>query len=78
LANLEKIKATVLAINSADDERNPPELGVMDKVLKRIPNSRLLLIPASEQTAGHGTTGQAKWWKREVEDLLKVAPRSAR
>nr|WP_315229305.1 alpha/beta fold hydrolase [uncultured Limnohabitans sp.] len=75
LANLEKIKATVLAINSADDERNPPELGVMDKVLKRIPNSRLLLIPASDQTAGHGTTGQAKWWKTEVEALLKAAPR---
>ncbi len=78
LANLEKIKATVLAINSADDERNPPELGVMDKVLKRIPNSRLLLIPASDQTAGHGTTGQAKWWKSEVEALLKAAPRMTR
>ncbi|WP_310645921.1 alpha/beta fold hydrolase [Limnohabitans sp.] len=78
LAHLEKIKATVLAINSADDERNPPELGVMDKVLKRIPNSRLLLIPASDQTAGHGTTGQAKWWKSEVEALLKTAPRMTR
>ena len=78
LANLEKIKATVLAINSADDERNPPELGVMDKVLKRIPNSRLLLIPASDQTAGHGTTGQAKWWKSEVEALLKAVPRMTR
>jgi hypothetical protein len=78
LGQLEKIKATVLAINSADDERNPPELGVMEKVLKRIPNSRLLLIPASDQTAGHGTTGQAKWWKSEVEALLKTAPRLSR
>jgi homoserine O-acetyltransferase len=70
-----KIKATVLAINSADDERNPPELGVMQKALERIPNARLLLIPASAQTSGHGTTGQAKWWKQEVGALVKSAPR---
>jgi len=78
LGHLEKIKATVLAINSADDERNPPELGVMEKALQRIPNARLLLIPGSDQTAGHGTTGQAKWWKSDVETLLKTAPRKPR
>jgi homoserine O-acetyltransferase len=77
-ANLEKIKATVLAINAADDERNPPELGAMEKVMQRLPNARLFLIPASDQTAGHGTTGQAKWWKHEVEALLKAAPRTSR
>ena len=71
---IDKIKATVLAINSADDERNPPELGVMQKALERIPNARLLLIPASAQTSGHGTTGQAKWWKQEVGALAKSAP----
>lgn len=75
LDQLEKIKATLLAINSADDERNPPELNVMPKALARIPNARLLLIPASDQTAGHGTTGQAKWWKSEVATLLQTAPR---
>ena len=75
LAQLEKIKATLLAINSADDERNSPELNVMNKALARIPNARLLLIPGSEQTAGHGTTGQAKWWKNEVAALLQNAPR---
>jgi homoserine O-acetyltransferase len=74
---LEKIKATLLAINSADDERNPPELGVMERELKRVPNGRLLLLPASDQTAGHGTTGQAKWWKDPVAELLKNAPRRA-
>ena len=47
-AGLEKIKATVLAINSADDERNPPELGVLDREIKRVKNGRVLLIPASE------------------------------
>ena len=77
LAGLEKISATLLAINSADDERNPPELGVMEKALPRIKAGRLLLIPASDRTAGHGTTGQASWWKDEVAALLKNAPRKA-
>jgi homoserine O-acetyltransferase len=75
LDQLEKIKATLLAINSADDERNPPELNVMNKALSRIPKARLLLIPGSDQTAGHGTTGQAKWWKNDVASLLQTAPR---
>jgi homoserine O-acetyltransferase/O-succinyltransferase len=74
LDHIDKIKATLLAINSADDERNPPELRVMEKALTRIPNARLLLIPASDQTAGHGTTGQAKWWKQEVGALIQSAP----
>jgi homoserine O-acetyltransferase len=75
LNQIEQIKATLLAINSADDERNPPELNVMNQALAKIPNARLLLIPASEKTAGHGTTGQAKWWKNEVGVLLQTAPR---
>lgn len=62
-------------INSADDERNPPELGVMERALKAIPNARLLLIPSSDQTSGHGTTGQAKWWKEALRTLLTTAPR---
>ncbi len=73
--NLEKITATLLAINSADDERNPPSLGIMERELKRIKNAKLLLIPASDQTAGHGTTAQAKFWKRELEQLLREAPK---
>lgn len=75
LNQIHKIKATMLAINSADDERNPPELNVMGNALAKIPNARLLLIPASDQTAGHGTTGQAKWWKNDVASLLQAAPR---
>lgn len=77
LAGLEKIKARMLVINAADDERNPPELGVIERELKRVPNARLLLLPASDLTAGHGTTGQAKWWKDQVAELLGTAPRSA-
>ncbi len=74
---LGKIKAKVFAINSADDERNPPELGVMERELKRIPNAELLLIPASEETRGHGTTGMAKFWSKDVKALLESAPKSA-
>ena len=70
---LEQIQAAVLAINSADDERNPPETGLMDKEIKRIKSARYFLIPASEQTAGHGTTARALFWKSELADLLKSA-----
>lgn len=72
---LGKIKATLMAINSADDERNPPELGVMEREIKRVPNGSVLLVPASENTAGHGTTAQAKFWKGELAKLLATAPR---
>jgi homoserine O-acetyltransferase len=72
---LDKITATLLAINSADDERNPPELGVLDREIKRVRNGRVLLIPASEQTLGHGTTSQARFYKAELEALLKAAPK---
>jgi homoserine O-acetyltransferase len=63
-----------LVINSADDERNPPELGVLDREMKRVKNGRVLLIPASDQTAGHGTTAQARFWKQELGELLQNAP----
>jgi homoserine O-acetyltransferase len=72
---LERIQAALLAINSSDDERNPPELGVLDREIKRVKNGRVMLIPGSEQTAGHGTTAQAKFWKAEVAELLKNAPK---
>ena len=71
---LEKIRARLLVINSADDERNPPELGVMERELKRVSNARLYLIPASPQTSGHGTTGQARFWKHELERELAEVP----
>ncbi len=72
---LERIQAAVLAINSADDERNPPETGIMEREIKRLKNGRYYLIPASDQTAGHGTTGQAKWWKQQLDQFLQTAPR---
>jgi homoserine O-acetyltransferase len=72
---LERITATVLAINAADDERNPVELGLLEREMKRVKNGRILLIPASPETAGHGTTGSARWYQREVGELLQSAPR---
>jgi homoserine O-acetyltransferase len=77
-AGLERIQAVLLAINSADDERNPPELGLLDREIKRLKNGRVLLIPASDQTAGHGTTGRARLWKKELGELLQTAPRRAK
>jgi homoserine O-acetyltransferase len=73
---LERIQAALLAINSADDERNPPELGVLNREIKRVRNGHVLLIPGSEETAGHGTTGRAKFWKKELGALLQSAPRT--
>jgi homoserine O-acetyltransferase len=67
---LESIKARLLAINAADDERNPPEFGVMERELKRLKDGSLFLIPASPDTRGHLTTGQAKWWKQQLPAFL--------
>jgi homoserine O-acetyltransferase/O-succinyltransferase len=74
---LEKITAAVLAINSADDERNPPETGIMADALKRVKNTKLLLIPASVQTSGHLTTGNARFYKEDLKRLLNEAPKRA-
>jgi homoserine O-acetyltransferase/O-succinyltransferase len=73
--DLEKIEASVLAINSADDERNPPETGIEVEALKRVKNGRLHLIPASDQTSGHGTTGNAQFYKQQLQDFLQTVPR---
>jgi homoserine O-acetyltransferase len=75
--SLERIQAALLAINSADDERNPPENGVLEREIKRVKNGRVFLIPGSPETAGHGTTGQARFWKKQLEELLQTAPRGA-
>jgi homoserine O-acetyltransferase len=72
--DLERIEATVLAINAADDERNPPETGLMDQALKRIRHAKLYLIPASTETRGHGTTGSATFYRQQLQELLQTAP----
>ncbi len=73
-AGLERIEATLLAINAADDERNPPETGLTDAALKRVKNGRLYLIPASTETRGHLTTGSASFYKQQLQELMQTAP----
>jgi homoserine O-acetyltransferase/O-succinyltransferase len=75
---LERTKARVLAINAADDERNPIELGIIEREIKRISNARYYQIPASAETRGHGTSGEARWWKQLLPDLLNEASTPAR
>jgi homoserine O-acetyltransferase len=71
---MEKIEATLLAINAADDERNPPETGVTAAAIKRIRSGRLYLIPASTETRGHLTTGNAAFYAEQLRELLRSAP----
>jgi homoserine O-acetyltransferase len=69
--NLEKIQAPLLAINSADDLINPPELGILEQEIKRVPHGRAIVIPFSDKTRGHGSHTLAALWKDQLVDLLK-------
>ena len=71
---LDNIRATVLAINAADDERNPRALGIMEREMPRVKNGREIVIPADETTRGHGTVMQAKRWKDQLADVLAKTP----
>ena len=68
---LEKIRAPLLAINSADDLINPPELGILEQEIKRVPHGRAIVIPLSDQTRGHQTHSLPAIWKGELVDLLR-------
>ncbi|MBS1788943.1 MAG: alpha/beta fold hydrolase [Acidobacteria bacterium] len=68
---LETIKAPILAINSADDQVNPPELGVAEREIKRVKRGRFILIPISDQTRGHGTHTLPALWKQYLAELLE-------
>jgi homoserine O-acetyltransferase len=69
-AALERITVPVLWVNSGDDFINPPELGLAEKMAKRMPRARFVLIPASADTHGHGTHSWAKFWKADLARLL--------
>lgn len=69
--HLDRIQAAVLAVNSEDDERNPSELRLLEREIARIPNGRYVVIPAGEESRGHGTTGAARLWKHHLEELLR-------
>jgi homoserine O-acetyltransferase len=69
--DLEKIRAPLLAINSADDLINPPELGILEREIKRVPRGRAIVIPLSDKTRGHGSHTIAALWKDQLMGLLK-------
>ena len=68
---LEKIRAPLVAVNSADDLINPPELGILEREIKRVAKGRAVVIPLSDKTRGHGSHTIATLWKGELEALLK-------
>jgi homoserine O-acetyltransferase len=74
-SGLEKIKAPLVAINFADDIINPPELQILETEIKRVPNGRAIVMPASERTAGHGTHTAAAVWKHYLVELLERSDR---
>jgi homoserine O-acetyltransferase len=67
---LEKIRAPLMAINSADDEVNPPELGILEREIKRVKRGRAVVLPITDQTRGHGTHSLPAIWKQYLADLL--------
>jgi homoserine O-acetyltransferase len=69
---LESITTPVLWINSADDYINPPELGIAEKMVKRMPNARFILLPISDATRGHGTHTDAAVWKDYLAEFMKA------
>jgi homoserine O-acetyltransferase/O-succinyltransferase len=72
---LPKIEAPLLAVNSADDLINPPELKILEREISRVPHGRAIVIPFSERTRGHGSHTYAVLWKQYLEELLKSRER---
>ena len=70
--SLEKIRVPLIAVNSADDLINPPELGILEREIKRVPRGEAVMIPLSPESRGHGSHTIAKLWKPQLEKLLKV------
>jgi homoserine O-acetyltransferase len=69
--DLEKIKAPLYAVNSADDQVNPPELGILEREIKRVKHGRYILLPTTDQTRGHGTHSLPAIWGNYLAALLK-------
>lgn len=69
--HLHKIKAPLFAINSADDQVNPPELGILKEEIKKVKNGRYILLPITEETIGHSTHSVPKIWGKYLKELLE-------
>ncbi len=74
-SRLSTITAPVLWINSADDFINPPELGIAQAMVGRMPHARFILIPISDATRGHGTHTQAAVWKDDLAAFMRETER---
>ncbi len=74
-SKLDQIKVPVMFVNSADDPINPPELRLAEELIKRVKKGKFVLLPASEQTRGHGTHSLPAVWKQYLESLLKESER---
>ncbi|MFI5175145.1 MAG: alpha/beta fold hydrolase [Terriglobia bacterium] len=70
-SRLENIQAPLVAVNSADDQVNPPELGIVEQEIKRVKRGRFVLIPISDKTRGHGTHSLPEIWKGYLGELIK-------
>ena len=73
--DLERIKAPLMAINSADDQINPPELGILEREIKRVKRGQYVVLPISDQTRGHGTHSLPALWKQYLEPLMEESKR---
>jgi homoserine O-acetyltransferase len=71
--DLEKIQAPLIAINTADDFINPPELGILEKEIVRVKRGKAVVIPLSDETVGHGTHTKAVVWKQYLQELLRMS-----
>jgi len=72
--DLEKVSSHVLAINSADDFINPPELGVMEKLIPRVKHARYVLLPTTDEARGDGTQSWPAVWKSDLAGFMKALP----
>jgi homoserine O-acetyltransferase len=73
---LEKITAPLIAVNSADDLINPPELGILEREIKRVARGRAVVLPFSDRTRGHGSHTVAALWERYLVELLRESSRA--
>ncbi|MBS0659397.1 MAG: alpha/beta fold hydrolase [Verrucomicrobia bacterium] len=75
---LERIRVPLLALNTADDLINPPELGILEREIRRVPQGQAVVLPLSEATRGHGSHTVAPLWREHLRALLERSPPAAR
>jgi homoserine O-acetyltransferase len=73
LPHLETIRVPLYAVNSADDQVNPPELGILDEAIHRVPHGRYILLPITAETRGHGTHSLPAIWGKYLAELLAAS-----